>query len=149
MIWWKIDKELTFWRYRFGFYWHKVPGGFLFRIVLLKQLDDGMWKHLFEFDKRNLRQCTRDVILSKLTNIYLNQQKIINRQGEILKRSGYHPGSVIRIGKLNVPEWVYTDEHGDHIKADSLLLDYINDEEIARLYGKIRKWYGGIYKTYK
>ena len=34
-----------------------------------------------------------------------------------------------------------TDSENAHIEADDLLLEFINDEEISELYGKIKKYY--------
>lgn len=34
-----------------------------------------------------------------------------------------------------------TDAEAAHSDADDLLLQFINDEEIADLYGKVKKWY--------
>lgn len=36
---------------------------------------------------------------------------------------------------------VVGDTEGQHGEADRLLLDYINDKEIAKEYDKIKKWY--------
>ena len=33
------------------------------------------------------------------------------------------------------------DEEVDHMEADQLLLDYINDEEITMAFDSIKKWY--------
>lgn len=33
------------------------------------------------------------------------------------------------------------DTERDHIEADGLLLEYINDEEVTRLFEEIEKWY--------
>lgn len=33
------------------------------------------------------------------------------------------------------------DAEDKHLHADSLLLDYINDEEISETFNKIEKWY--------
>lgn len=30
---------------------------------------------------------------------------------------------------------------GDHVEADKLLLEYINDPEVTRLFNEIEKWY--------
>lgn len=34
-----------------------------------------------------------------------------------------------------------TDAEDAHIEADDLLLEFINDEKVSELYGKIEKWY--------
>jgi hypothetical protein len=34
-----------------------------------------------------------------------------------------------------------TDHEGAHIAADEILLEYINDEEIAKAFNDIEKWY--------
>ncbi len=33
------------------------------------------------------------------------------------------------------------DEESDHARADNLLLEYINDEEVDEAFDKIEKWY--------
>ena len=33
------------------------------------------------------------------------------------------------------------DPEGDHMNAENLLLDYINDEEVSILFNSIEKWY--------
>ena len=33
------------------------------------------------------------------------------------------------------------DPESDHLQADSLLIDYINDPEVERLFDSINKWY--------
>lgn len=35
----------------------------------------------------------------------------------------------------------FIDQECDHIKADELLLQYINDENITRIFESIDKWY--------
>ena len=35
----------------------------------------------------------------------------------------------------------YYDLEGSHIRADNLLLDYINDEEVREAFNDIDKWY--------
>jgi len=37
------------------------------------------------------------------------------------------------------PDW--RDYEGDHINADKLLIEYINDPEIAEAYSNVGKWY--------
>lgn len=34
-----------------------------------------------------------------------------------------------------------TDQEGNHVKADELLLKYINDERVTQEFNKIEKWY--------
>lgn len=34
------------------------------------------------------------------------------------------------------------DEEGEHSKADWLLLEYIGDEEVSRVFSSIPRWYG-------
>jgi len=34
-----------------------------------------------------------------------------------------------------------TDTEQGHEDADSILLEFINDEEVSKLYGEIKKWY--------
>lgn len=35
----------------------------------------------------------------------------------------------------------FADEECDHIKADELLLQYINDENVTKAFESINKWY--------
>jgi hypothetical protein len=62
---------------------------------------------------------TKDELLEKLTKIYIRQD------GLRLDEEGF--------SKSNPDE--------DHMEADSLLLEYISDERITKIFNEIEKWY--------
>lgn len=43
--------------------------------------------------------------------------------------------------EINLFGNVTIDEEGNHIEADNLLLEYINDEEVTNAFKDIEKWY--------
>jgi hypothetical protein len=43
---------------------------------------------------------------------------------------------------ITCKELCATDPESAHAEADDALLDFIDDEEISKLYGEITKWYG-------
>ena len=64
----------------------------------------------------------------------------ISSSGAAVSKNMYYLEKYTYLGKskANIAD-LFTDE--GHIKADKLLLEYINDKEVTELFNKLPKWY--------